>query len=273
MFSHLMLNAWAGGGLVALMAGAVGFFVVLRGSSFMAHALPQSAFAGAAGAALVGADPLLGLGVFSALAAGGLGLLQRRARRDVAAALCIVVMLALGSLFIAWSNQYSSEVYSLLFGMVLGVSGTELWPTLFITLAVGGALAAIFRPLLLSSVAPYSAEASGLSTTTMEGLFLVTLAAVTTAAVPVVGALLVFSLMVGPPAAARVMSQRPGVAMLLSVSLSLVVVWAALALSYESGWPVGFYVGVGGTLLYLLARSGRRLARHRGVATPRQPGG
>ena len=116
MFSSFMVNAWIVATIVAVAAGAVGFFVVTRGASFVAHALPNGSFAGAAGAALVGVDTLIGLAVFALLGALGIGLLGRRGRHDVATALVLVLMLALGALFLSLSSQYAPEVYSLLFG-------------------------------------------------------------------------------------------------------------------------------------------------------------
>lgn len=111
MFSPFMINAWEASTIVAVVAGVVGFFTVLRGSSFAAHALPNGAFAGAAGASLVGASTILGLGVFSLLGAIGIASLGRRARHDVATALAIVVMLGLGSLFLSMTTEYAPEIF------------------------------------------------------------------------------------------------------------------------------------------------------------------
>src|SRR6202789_2275320 len=124
-----MVNAWIVGTIVAVVAGAVGFFVVPRGSAFAAHALPNGSFAGAAGAALIGIDTLIGLAACSLLGALGIALLGRRGRHDVATALVLVLMLALGSLFLSLSSQYAPAVYSLLFGEILGIGSNELAPT------------------------------------------------------------------------------------------------------------------------------------------------
>jgi zinc/manganese transport system permease protein len=121
-----MVNTWIAASVVAVVSGVIGFFVVLRGSAFVAHALPQGAFAGAAGAALVGASTLGGLGVFSLLGAVAIGWLGRRGRHDVVTALALVLMLGLGALFLSFSSEYAPEIYSLLFGEVLGVSSGEL---------------------------------------------------------------------------------------------------------------------------------------------------
>ena len=126
MFSGFMVNAWTVASIVAVVAGLVGFFVVLRGSAFVAHAVPNGSFAGAAGASLIGINTLVGLGVFSLLGALGIGLLGRRGRHDVVTALALVLMLGLGSLFLSLSVEYAPEVYSLLFGEVLGISSNEV---------------------------------------------------------------------------------------------------------------------------------------------------
>src|SRR5690348_9910321 len=115
MFSGFMVNAWIVGSIVAIVGGGVGFFVVLRGSTFVAHAVPNGSFAGAAAAILIGASTLVGLAVFSIAGALGIGLLGRRGRHDVATALTLVFMLGLGSLFLALSAGSSSAVFSLLF--------------------------------------------------------------------------------------------------------------------------------------------------------------
>ena len=126
MFSGFMVNAWVVASIVAVVAGLVGFFTVLRGSAFVAHAIPNGSFAGAAGASLIGVSTLLGFGVFAVLGALTVGLLSRRGRHDVATALTLVTMLGLGALFVSLNAEYASETYSLLFGEILGVSTSQL---------------------------------------------------------------------------------------------------------------------------------------------------
>ena len=255
MFAAFMMNTWAVATIVAPVAGVVGFFVVLRGSAFPAHAIPKGAFAGAAGAALLGLSTLLGLAVFSVLGALGIGALGRRGRRDVATALALVMMLALGSAFLSRTTQYEPQIYALLFGEILGVSSTELLPVAILGALCIVAVLALYRPLMLSSVVPEIGEAKGIRSYRMEMSFLIVVALATAMTVPVVGALLIFSLMIGPPAAARSITSRPVVAMLLSVAIALVTVWISIAASYLYNWPVGFFVGVLGALSYGAGRA------------------
>jgi zinc/manganese transport system permease protein len=254
MFSSLMINTWVAATIVAVVAGVVGFFTVLRGSAFVAHAVPQSAFAGAAGASLIGLNTIFGLGAFSLLGSLTIGLLGRRGRHDVATALAVVVMLGLGSLFLSRSSEYAPEIFSLLFGEVLGVARSELVPIAALGLVAVIAIGVLFRPLMLSSVAPEIGEARGVRSHRIEMGFLVVVALATSMAVPVVGALLIFSLLIGPPAAARSFTDRPGSAVALSVAIALGTVWSSIAVSYVSNLPIGFFVGAIGALAYGVGR-------------------
>lgn len=280
MFTGFMVNAWEAATIVALVAGVVGFFTVLRGEAFAAHALPNGAFAGAAGAFLIGANTLVGLGVFSLAGAGMIAGLGRRARSDVATALTIVLMLALGDLFLSRTSEYAPEIFALLFGEILGVSTSELGPTVGMAAVSIAAVAVLYRPLLLSSVATEVAEARGINPRLMNLAFLIVVALVTTMAVPVVGSLLIFSLLIGPPAAARSFTSSPIVAMALSVVFALVTVWVAIAASYETDLPVGFFVGVTGAFAYAVGRgwtawrgSRKAGASARDRARPLEPAG
>jgi zinc/manganese transport system permease protein len=255
MFAAFMMNAWITATIVAVVAGVVGYFVVLRGSAFPAHAIPKGAFAGAAGASLLGISTLTGLAVFSVLGALGIGALGRRGRHDVVTALALVMMLALGAAFLSRSSQYEPQIYSLLFGEVLGVSSTQILPVAVLSLACLAAIAVLYRPLMLSSIVPEIAEAKGVRGHRIEIAFLLVVALTTAVTVPVVGALLIFSLMIGPPAAARSLTSRPLLAMVLSVAIALITVWAAIAASYMWNWPIGFFVGAFGALSYGIGQS------------------
>jgi len=254
MFSSFMTNTWIVASIVAAVAGFIGFFVVIRGASFAAHALPLGTFPGAAAASLLGINPLFGLIVFAGLGVIGISWLGRRGRHEVATALCLVTLLGLGALFLSMTSEYSQAVYALLFGEVLGVSNTDLAPVAAISGFSIAVTVTLFRPLLLSSVSPDLAKARGVSSRAMELAFMSILALATAMALPVVGALLVFSLTIGPAAAARSLTDRPILAICVSVGVSLVTVWTSIALSYVSNWPVGFFVGMLGAGRYGLGQ-------------------
>jgi zinc/manganese transport system permease protein len=262
MFSGLMLNTWIAATAVAVIAGVMGFFAVLRGSTFAAHAIPNGAFAGAAGATLLGFNPFAGLAVFSVAGALGIAGLSRRARNDVATALTFVLMLGVGALFVSWSTEYAQEAYSLLFGEVFGVAADQVLPIVALGVVSVAVIVVLFRPLMLSSALPEVAEARGVRASQMDLAFLLVMALATSMTVPVVGALLMFSLMIGPAAAARSLTARPVLAMGLAVVIALVTVWTGVVVSYQTNWPLGFFVGIMGAFFFLAGR-GYAAARRR----------
>jgi len=261
MFSGFMINTWVVASIVAATAGLVGFFVVVRGASFAAHALPLSTFPGAAAAALLGVNEIGGLIVFAGFGVIGIHLLGRRGRPEVATALILVLLLALGTLFLSQTREYSQSVYALLFGQVLGIGAADIGPVAVISVLAAAATLVLFRPLLLSSMSSELAHARGVSDRRIDLGFLAILALASSVALPVVGALLAFSLTVGPASAARGLTDRPAVAAALSVAISLVTIWGAIALSYVTDWPVGSFVGVGGAIAYGIGRFRVRFRR------------
>ena len=265
-FAHPYLqNALAAGLLVALAAGCVGYFVVVRGAAFATHALSQVGFAGAAGAVLIGVQPLLGLVLFALLGALGLGLGTRARGNDVTTALVLVAALGTGALFLALGRSYGSNVFALLFGTIVGVDRGDVAITACATAFALVALLAIARPLLFATVSRDAAIARGVPVAALDLAFLAIVALSAAIAVPVVGTLLIYSLTVGPAAAAVRLSARPAVAMALAVGLAAFAVAAGLALAVATDWPVGFFIATVAALEYAVARI---YARPRTASTP-----
>ena len=271
LFSGFMTGTWVEASVMAVVAGIVGFFVVLRGSTFAAHAIPQGAFTGAAGAALIGASTFLGVGVFLLVGVIAIAWWGRRGRQDVVVALCLVTLLAIGALFLSMSTGYAEQTFALLFGEPLAVSSADILPTAILGAACVAVVVLMYRSLLLSSVAPELAAAQGVGPVRIELMFLLAVGAVTTMALPVVGALLVFSLMIGPPAAARFLTNRPGAALALSAALALVTVWVSIVAAFASNWPIGFFVGGLAVFWYVAGRLGA-LHRLRSAGRAAVPG-
>ncbi|HTT58927.1 MAG TPA: metal ABC transporter permease [Acidimicrobiales bacterium] len=255
MFASYFIPAWEAATIVAAVAGVVGFFTVMRGASFAAHALPNGSFAGAAGAYLIGVNTLIGLGTFAMLGALTIATLGRRTRNDVATALTIVLMLGLGGLFIAQTREYAQAIFALLFGEAISVPNSYIVPTEVLGALCVLAIVLLYRPLLLTSVSPDAAEARGISPRLVDVAFLLILAMVTTMAVPVVGTLLIFALLVSPAASARCVTKSPLPSLVLSVALALATVWSSFALSYVANLPIGFFVGAIGIGTYAAARA------------------
>jgi zinc/manganese transport system permease protein len=240
---------------VALAAGAVGYFVVLRRQAFAAHAIGHIGFAGAAGAILIGWSPIIGLLVFCVVAGVLVGVAGASLDdRDTVVGVTLTGALGLGVLFLSLYSGYANATYSILFGQVLGVSISDIRTVSLVSGLVVASVVLVFRPLLFSSVDSQSAASRGISNQLMSVLFMTLLALTTVVAVQVVGVLLVFSLLVAPAAAAESMTSHPMRAVTLSIVLALFSGWVGLFLAVWLGGPVSFWITALASLTYVLAR-------------------
>ncbi|HKV88887.1 MAG TPA: metal ABC transporter permease [Candidatus Dormibacteraeota bacterium] len=244
MFQYqFMVNAFEAGTVVAIVAGAIGYFVVLRSSSFAAHALSHIGFAGATGAVVVGINPIFGLLAFTLSAGTAIGALGDRVRgRDVTIGIVLAWTLGLGVLFISLYTGYAQEAYALLFGEILGISVQEVEATAVVAALALAALVFMYRPLLFASVDHDLARAKGVPTLALSMAFMAVLALAVTDAVQVVGVLLIFALIVTPAAIAVRFTSRPPIALACGIGLSLAFTWLGLAIAYYSPHPVSFFI-------------------------------
>jgi len=240
---EFMIHAFEAGTIVAIVAGAIGYFVVLRASAFAAHALSHIGFAGATGAVVLGVSPVFGLLAFTLASGVTIGALGSRLRgRDVTIGIVLAWTLGLGVLFISLYRGYATEAYALLFGEILGISATDVAITLVAGIVTVAALIAIYRPLLFSSVDEDLASAKGVPVTALSIAFMAILAVAVTEAVQVVGVLLIFALIVTPAATAVRFTSRPSIAILTGIALALLFTWLGLAIAYYSPHPVSFFI-------------------------------
>ena len=263
-----MVNALEAGTIVAVLAATVGWYAVLRRQTFASHTLSVMAFPGAAGAALAGLPTALGYYVACTVAAPAIrrgSATPGRGRGSETATIGTVqtVGLAAGFLFLSLNQAVLSEPDSLLFGTFLGVTDAQVLVLALVAVAAIGALAVIARPLLFASVNRDVAQATGVPVGLIDGAFLLILALTIASTSQITGALLVFALLVAPPACAQVITSSPRLGLVLSVGFGLVIVWLGLALAYFSIYPVGFYVTSLAFGLYVALRLGRWLRARR----------
>jgi zinc/manganese transport system permease protein len=238
-----MRDAFAASGIVAVVAGAVGFFLVLRGQTFAGHALSHVGFAGATGAVLLGLPPLAGLTGFTLAAGIGIGFLgDRLSSRDVAIGMVLSLSLGFGLLFLHFYTAFATQATAVLFGNVLAVGRDTLWTLAGLGAVCLAGLAAISRPLVFASLQPEIAEAKGVSLRLIGVLFLAIVAIAVAESSQIVGVLLVFTLMVGPAAAAQRITGRLWSGIALSVLLALIDAWGGLTLAFYTDWPVSFWI-------------------------------
>jgi zinc/manganese transport system permease protein len=257
-------HAFAAAGVAAVVSGLVGYFLVLRGQAFAGHALGHIGFAGATGAVLFGIASIWGL-VGLTLAAGiGMGFLgERISGRDVATGVVLSLALGFGLLFLHYYTAFATQVTALLFGNVLAVESSTIATLAVLAVVTLAGLAAIMRPLVFASLQPELAEAKGVPLRFVSTAFLAIVALAVSESAQIVGILLVFALMVGPPATAQRLVTGLWSGMALSAVLALAEAWLGIVVAYQTDWPVSFCIAALSAVGYFLSR---------GIVAPRSRG-
>ncbi len=273
---HFMVNAFRAGTVVAVIAGAIGWFMVLRRQSFAGHTLAVVSFPGAAGAILIGVSATAGYfaaAIAAALvialvprSAGGQGYSQESAVIGTVQAFA----LACGVLFVSLYGGFLNSLTGLLFGTFLGISNSQVLTLALVAAGALSVLALIARPLFFSTIDPDVARARGVPVRFLSVVYLVLLACAAAEVSQITGALLVFALLVMPAGAAQRLTARPALSFALTIVLAVAITWLGLAVGYFSIYPVGFFITTFGFAAFVLAAAAqairRRLGRRRPVA-------
>jgi zinc/manganese transport system permease protein len=250
-----MRNAFAAAGVAAVVSGLVGYFLVLRGQTFAGHALGHVGFAGATGAVLIGVASVWGLVGFTVAAGICMGMMgERLSDRDVAIGVVLALALGFGLLFLHYYTAFAAQATALLFGNVLAVDRSTIATLIGLSVITLCALAAIMRPLIFASLQPELAEAKGVPLRFVSTAFLAIVALAVSESAQIVGILLVFSLMVGPPATAQRLVTGLWSGMALSAGLALAEAWVGIAVAYQTDWPVSFCIAALSAFAYFLTR-------------------
>lgn len=270
----LLLNAFRAGSVIAVVAATVGWFMVLRRQSFAGHTLALVGFPGAAAAVWLGIG--LTVGYFSACVAAALviALLPAAGRRGYSEESAVIgtvqaFALACGTLFVSLYKGFLGGTTSLLFGTFVGISSTQVVTLAIVAAAALATIAVIGRPLLFASIDPDVAAAHGVPVRVLDVTFLLVLGATAAEASQITGALLVFALLLLPPATAQLITARPAPSLALSIAIGLLTVWSALFVAVYSAYPIGFWLTTIAFGLYVVvgvAARLRRAGRHSGPA-------
>jgi zinc/manganese transport system permease protein len=268
-----MVNAFRAGTIVAVTAGVMGWFMVLRRQSFAGHTLAVVGFPGASGAVLVGVGATYGYFAFCVAAALVIAAVPRGGRsggvqESALTGTVQAFLLACGFLFTALYKGLLGGTTSLLFGSFLGITTGQVWVLLAVAAAVLAALAVIGRPLLFASVDPDVAAARGVPVRLLSTTFLVLLGAAAAGTSQITGTLLVFALLVMPAATAQALTARPGPGLLLSAAVAVAVTWLGLTVAYFTPYPIGFWVTTFAFCCNVLARAGLFAAGRLRAGTP-----
>ncbi len=267
-----MVNAYRAGTIVAVIAGALGWFMVLRRQAFAGHTLAIVSFPGAAAAILAGISAVIGYFAAAVGAALVIAAVPRstggRAGSSESAIIGTVQAFALasGALFVSLYGGFLNGLTGLLFGSFLGISAGQVVVLLIVAAAAFAMLALIARPLFFATVDPDVAAARGVPVRLLSATFLVLLGCAAAEVSQITGALLVFALLVMPAATAQQLTARPMMSFWLTIGFGLLTAWLGLAAAYYSVYPVGFFIttfGFAGYVLAAAARAGLRMAARR----------
>jgi zinc/manganese transport system permease protein len=253
-------NALIACAVLGLVAGALAPLIVARGMAFAVHGTAELAFTGGAAALLIGIGVGFGAvagAVVAALVFGVLGMRHRE--RDSVIGVVLAFGLGLGVLLLALYSGRASNKFGLLVGSIVSVDSTNLWLLGGVAVLVVGVLAVLYRPLLFASTDPDVALARGVPVRALSLVFAVLIGLTTALAVPVVGAILVLSVLIAPGAAAARVTANPVAATVLAVLFAEVALLGGTVLSLAPGLPVSGYVAAIAFLLYVGCRVvGRR---------------
>jgi ABC-type Mn2+/Zn2+ transport system permease subunit len=230
-------RALLGGALAALMTSVVGTWLVLRGMSFFGDAFVHGVVPGIAAAVVLDINPLIGAAVAAAVMVFAIEVVNRQTvlSEDTSIGLLFVGMLALGVVIISRLDTYSGSLTSILFGDALGVTASDLAGQAILAVIVIAVALALYRPLLALSFNAEKAELWGMKPKRAHAALLVLIAAAVIGSYQSVGTLLVFGLLVGPPATASLIARTVPRMMIYSAIIALFSVWLGLTLSYHLG--------------------------------------
>ena len=251
--------------VLGVVAGVLAPLIVSRGMSFAVHGTAELSFTGGAAALLTGIGVEYGAvagAVVAALVFGLLGLRQRE--RDSVIGVVLAFGLGLGVLMLALYPGRASNKFGLLTGSIVAVDTTNLAVLGVVAVLVIGALAVVYRPLLFASTDPDVALARGVPVRMLTMVFAVLIGLTTALVVPIVGAILVLTVMITPGAAAARVTANPVVATVLAVLFAETALLGGILLSLAPGLPISGYVAAIAFLIYVacrvVGRSRRRVA-------------
>ena len=258
-------RALLGGALAGLMSAVVGTWLVLRGMSFFGDAFVHGVVPGIAAAVVLDINPVIGAAVAALVMVLAIESVHRQTDlgEDTAIGLLFVGMLALGVVIMSRLDTYSGSLTTILFGDALGVTGTDLIAQAVLAVIIVAAAMVLYRPLLALAFNPDKAERLGMRPKTTHAALLILIAAAVIGSYQSVGTLLVFGLLVGPPATAALLARTVPRMMAFAAIIALLSVWIGLTISYWLGTAGSATMALVPIVLFFIVLVGKRLVSRR----------
>jgi len=259
--SDLVRDGWLAGVIAVVTCSVVGTWVVIRGLGFLGDALAHAVLPGVAIATLAGVSPVLGAFVSALVAVAVIQVATGRGRvsEDTGIGLAFVGLLAVGIVVISRSDSFSTDLGATLFGDVLGVRTSDLWIGLGAALLVIAASTLLYRPLLALAFNEDKAMTLGMRPRLASTALLVLLAVAIVSSFRAVGALLVFGLLIGPPATASLIVRRVPLIMAVGALLGVASVTAGILVSYHADTAASATMAGLAVALFFVVLGGREL--------------
>ena len=259
--SDITQRALLAGLLAAVTTSLVGTWVVVRGLAFMGDALAHGVLPGIALAFVWGIDVTVGALVSAAVMVGGIDLVHRRTKlaEDTGIGLLFVGMLAVGVVIISREDTYAGDLTSFLFGDVLGVGDADLVLQVVVAAVTVAGCVGLYRPFLALSFNRDKAAALGMRPALAHAALLALLALAIVSSFRAVGTLLVFGLLVAPPATATLLVRRVPLVMIVGTALGALAVVIGLTISYHADTAAGATVSAVAVGQFLLVLAGREV--------------
>ncbi len=258
-------RALIAGILAGLMCAVVGTWLVLRGMSFFGDAFVHGVVPGIAAAVVLDINPVIGAGVAALIMVLAIETVHRQTmlNEDTAIGLLFVGMLALGVVIISRLDSYSGSLTTILFGDALGVTSSDLIGQGILTVIIIAVATILYRPFLALAFNKQKAQLLGMHPGATHAALLVLIAAAVIGSYQAVGTLLVFGLLVGPPATAALIARTVPRMMLIAAGISVVSVWLGLIISYHGGTAGSATMALVPIVLFFIVLSVKRLTLSR----------
>jgi ABC-type Mn2+/Zn2+ transport system permease subunit len=256
-----MQRALIGGLLAVVATSLVGTWVVVRGLAFLGDALAHGVVPGIALAVLWSFNPLVGAFVAALVMSGLITFVSNRTvmRDDTAIGLLFVGMLALGVLIISKAKSFATDVTAILFGDALGVTRADLRNQFIAAVIVIVLTILLYRPFLALTFNQVKAQTLGMRPKLAQAALLALIAVSIVSSFQAIGTLLVFGLIVAPPATAALLVNRIVLIMLVSVVSGSLAVLFGLLLSFHYGTAGGATIAVISVLQFFVVLGGQSL--------------
>ncbi len=265
-FRHGLVVATFAGAL----CGLIGVYVTLRGMSYIGHGLSHAIFGGAAASALVSFNFYVGAGLWGMAAALAIGRVTRRRviGADAAIGVITTASFAFGIALLGLYGQVKRSIDAALFGSILGVSRTDVWVVIAVTLAAGAVVFLLYRKLLFTTFDPEVADVSGVNTARMDAVLMLLLSVSILATMKVLGVVLIAATLVIPAVVARMLTNSFARMLWLSTLIGAVCGFVGMIVSYHLDISSGATIVLVGAALFtvVFALTGRRGRRNIAVA-------